>query len=61
MLAIELQELIDANFDRDVAGFSVAAIDLTLDAAKAASPATSDKGDVMSPVAANAGSQYGDL
>ena len=60
VLAIELQGLIDVNFDMDVTGFSVAAIDLTLDAAKTASPATSDKGDFVPPVAANAISRHGD-
>ena len=61
ILAIEFQELIDADFDMDVMGFSVSEIDLTLDATKAASPDTSDKGDVIPPLAAIAVSQHGDM
>lgn len=61
-LAIELQHLIDLDFDMDLTGFYMAEIDLTLDAARAASPTTkSDKGDVIPPVAANSVTKPGDL
>jgi DNA modification methylase len=42
ILAIELQALIDLEFDATLTGFSLAEIDLTLDQAREASPATPD-------------------
>jgi DNA modification methylase len=60
-LAIELQGLIDMNFDMDLTGFSMAEIDLTLDAVRAASPAVIDKADVIPPFAANNITRPGDL
>jgi DNA modification methylase len=42
ILAIELQALIDIDFDVTVTGFSLAEIDLTLDQAREASPAGTD-------------------
>lgn len=42
LLAQELQELIDIDFDLDLTGFSLAEIDLILDDAKEASPDTRD-------------------
>lgn len=41
-LAIELQALIDLEFDVTLTGFSLAEVDLTLDHAREASPATPD-------------------
>jgi ParB-like chromosome segregation protein Spo0J len=38
LLALELQELIDMDFEVELTGFSLAEIDLTLDAAREASP-----------------------
>ncbi len=43
ILAIELQALVDLDFDVTLTGFSLAEIDLTLDQAKEASPASTDK------------------
>lgn len=42
ILAIELQGLIDLNYEIDVTGFSLAEIDLVLDHAKESSPAAND-------------------
>jgi DNA modification methylase len=42
LLAQELQELIDVDFDMDLTGFSLAEIDLVLDDAREASPDTHD-------------------
>ncbi len=42
ILAIELQALIDLEFDVTLTGFSLAEIDLTLDQAREASPTTTD-------------------
>ena len=42
MLAIELQGLIDLNYEIDVTGFSLAEIDLVLDRARESSPAAND-------------------
>ena len=47
ILAIELQALIDIEFDPTITGFSLAEIDLTLDAAQAASQDTIDRADVV--------------
>ena len=41
ILAIELQSLIDLDFDLSVTGFSLAEVDLTLDTARNSSPASS--------------------
>ena len=48
LLALELQELIDLDFEVDLTGFSLAEIDLTLDAAREASTKGDDgRGDVI--------------
>lgn len=43
LLALELQELIDIEFDVELTGFSLAEIDFTLDAAREASPDERDE------------------
>ena len=45
VLAIELQALIDLDFDVTLTGFSLAEVDLTIDAASEASPEPADTGD----------------
>ncbi len=60
LLAIEFQNLIDADFDMDLTGFSMAEIDLTLDAAKSSSVAA-DKNDAIPPVARAPVTRSGDL
>ena len=50
MLAIELQGLIDLEFDLDLTGFSVAEIDFTLDEAREGSPDTRDAPEDAVPV-----------
>ena len=60
LLAIEFQHLIDTNFDMDLTGFSMAEIDLTLDAANASSVAP-DKDDLIPNVASMPVTRAGDL
>lgn len=52
ILVIELQALVDLDFDMDLTGFSLAEIDLTLDEAGAADPAGSDAPEDAIPVIA---------
>ena len=52
MLAIELQGLIDLDFDVELTGFSLAEIDFTLDAAREAKPDAHDAADDETPVIA---------
>lgn len=62
ILAIELQDLLDVEFDLSVTGFSVAEIDLVLDAAKESAPDGRDAADDWMPdFEENAVSRRGDL
>jgi DNA modification methylase len=62
ILAIELQALVDLDFDVTLTGFSLAEIDLTLDYAREASPAGSDAAaDAMPDPPANPVTRRGDL
>jgi hypothetical protein len=54
LLAMELQALIDMEFDVDVTGFSLAEIDLVLDDARAPSPDPDQAADNIIPPLANA-------
>ena len=62
ILAIELQALIDLDFDVTLTGFSLAEVDLTLDAARDAD-ATRQTGpeDAIPPMATSAVTRSGDL
>lgn len=60
MLAIELQGLIDLDFDVTLTGFSLAEIDIVLDDARDASPGTGPE-DTIPPLPANAVTRRGDL
>jgi DNA modification methylase len=62
LLAIELQALVDLEFDVTLAGFSLPEVDLTLDAARDADPAgAGDTADNTPAIGAEAVSQKGDL
>ena len=62
MLAIELQGLIDLDFDVTLTGFSLAEVDLTLDAARDGDPdAPTGPEDDIPPMASMAVSRTGDL
>jgi DNA modification methylase len=61
ILAIELQALIDIEFDVTLTGFSLAEIDLTLDQAREASPWTPDGADSIPALPAAAATRPGDL
>lgn len=62
ILAIELQALIDLDFDVSLTGFSLAEVDLTLDRAREASPASSDTAaDLIPAPSETMVSQQGDL
>jgi DNA modification methylase len=62
ILAIELQALVDLEFDVEVTGFSLAEIDLVIDEAREGSPETSDSpDDIVPPLPDAAVSQQGDL
>ncbi len=62
LLAIELQGLIDIDFDLEVTGFSLAEIDVTLDAARNSDPATPDgPADAIPPLPEDPVTQRGDL
>jgi len=62
ILAIELQGLIDLDFDVELTGFSLAEIDLVLDEAGKADPAGSDAPEDVVPVIAGIPvSRMGDL
>jgi DNA modification methylase len=64
LLAIELQALVDLDFDVEITGFSLAEIDLVLDEAEEASPAAGrDAADEVPPVPdpVTATAQPGDL
>jgi len=61
-LAIELQALVDLEFDVELTRFSLAEIDLVIDQASDADPATPDSSDDLVPVAAGASvTRMGDL
>lgn len=62
ILAVELQALIDIDFDVTLTGFSLAEVDLTLDRAREASPSTPDAAaDLIPPLPAQAVTRPGDL
>jgi len=62
LLAFELQGLVDLDFDVELTGFSLAEIDLVLDEAREADPATgSDEDGRIPPVADTPVSGMGDL
>jgi DNA modification methylase len=62
ILALELQELIDLDFDLELTGFSLAEIDFTLDAVKDSSPVTGDdRADLIPAIEAEAVSRTGDI
>jgi DNA modification methylase len=61
ILAIELQALIDIDFDVTLTGFSLAEVDLTLDQARDASPSTPDGADLVPPLSERAVSRSDDL
>ncbi|MBB3932417.1 hypothetical protein GGR25_003475 [Kaistia hirudinis] len=62
ILAVELQALIDVDFDVTLTGFSLAEVDLTLDRAREASPSTPDAvADLVPPLPAQAVTWPGDL
>ncbi|QDZ01336.2 ParB N-terminal domain-containing protein [Nitratireductor mangrovi] len=61
LLALELQALIDLEFDVTITGFSLAEIDLTLDHAREASAASPDSADLVPPLPGQAATKTGDL
>ncbi|MER8848552.1 site-specific DNA-methyltransferase [Mesorhizobium australicum] len=61
ILAIELQALIDIEFDLTLTGFSLAEIDLTLDQAKEVSAAANDAADLIPELPGEAVSKQGDV
>lgn len=62
ILAIELQALIDLEFEVELTGFSLAEVDLAIDAAQDADPASGDTPeDAVPPIADTAVSRVGDL
>ncbi|CAN7770268.1 site-specific DNA-methyltransferase [Mesorhizobium sp. LjNodule214] len=61
ILAIELQALIDIEFDLTLTGFSLAETDLTLDQAKEASAAANDAADFIPELPGEAVSKQGDI
>lgn len=62
ILAIELQGLVDLEFDLESTGFSLAEVDLVIDAARNANPRTRvEREDLVPPLAGQAVSRTGDL
>ena len=61
ILAVELQALIDIDFDVTLTGFSLAEIDLTLDQARQASPSTPEGADNIPGLPQSAVTHRGDL
>lgn len=62
LLAIELQALVDLEFDTELTGFSLAEVDLVLDEAGEADPDGSDAAeDIVPAVSSDAVSRRGDL
>lgn len=62
LLALELQELIDLDFEVDLTGFSLAEIDFALDAAKEASTdGDNDNADIIPPPGQRTVSRPGDV
>lgn len=62
LLALELQELVDLDFEVELTGFSLAEIDMTLDLARESSiEPEGGRADVIPPIAAVAISRPGDL
>ncbi|WP_237155486.1 ParB N-terminal domain-containing protein [Oryzibacter oryziterrae] len=62
ILAVELQALVDIDFDVTLTGFSLAEVDLTLDRAREASTATPDaSSDFIPPTPDHAVTRPGDL
>lgn len=61
VLAVELQGLIDLDFDITLTGFTLAEVDFTLDVAKESDPEASDAEDVIPQIAPEAVTRPGDL
>ncbi|WAC29437.1 site-specific DNA-methyltransferase [Ancylobacter sp. SL191] len=61
ILAIELQALIDLEFDVTITGFSLAEVDFTLDRARESATDTQDAADDVPPVTSAAVTRTGDL
>ena len=61
ILAIELQGLIDLDFDVELTGFSLAEIDFVLDEARESSATPSGPDDVVPPMPGVAATQRGDV
>ncbi|MEY4482764.1 MAG: hypothetical protein RL693_216, partial [Verrucomicrobiota bacterium] len=61
LLALELQELLDMDFDLSITGFSVAEVDLVLDAQRAKNTAVDDALDQLPPVPKTAITRPGDF
>ena len=61
VLAIELQALVDLEFDVTVTGFSLAEVDLTLDRAREGSAAAPDGADIIPALPEHAATRTGDL
>ncbi|MBL8569373.1 MAG: ParB N-terminal domain-containing protein [Phreatobacter sp.] len=61
LLAIELQGLIDLDFDLSLTGFSIAEIDLVLDEAKESGSTEAGPLDHVPPVGSQAVTRHGDL
>lgn len=61
LLASEMQELLDGNFDLEITGFSLAEIDLTIEASENARvDRRPDRGDVLPPIGRAAVARAGD-
>ena len=62
LLALELQELIDLEFDVELTGFSLAEVDFTLDAARDSAPDVKEQNsDQIPPMAKEAITRPGDV
>ena len=62
LLAIELQALVDLDFEVELTGFSLAEVDLVLDAVSERDPTRADApADLIPPMPANAVSRRGDV
>lgn len=61
LLALELQGLIDLDFDVELTGFSLAEIDFTLDEAREAKPGLPDAAEDEIPVTGPAVTEVGDI
>ena len=61
MLGLELQALIDLEFDVTLTGFSLAEIDLTLDRAQDSAPVGPSEADIIPPLPERAATRMGDI